>query len=113
MKSKTCTPDDEENNNVYVDQSPIHGDGLFAAENLATGELIGFYKGPRVAEDGMHVLWVQGDDETWIGYNGTNRMRYMNHSDSPNAEMYERECYALSDISVGEEITIDYGWNEP
>jgi len=103
---------EEDNPSVYVDTSAIHGKGLFAANALEAGQLIGCYKGPAVTEDGMHVLWVEEDDDTWIGYDGKNSMRYMNHSDTPNAEMYGLECYALSNIPAGHEITIDYGWND-
>jgi SET domain-containing protein len=36
----------------------------------------------------------------------------MNHSDQPNAELDGLDCYALTDIQAGTEITIDYGWND-
>ena len=97
---------------VHVGMSVIHGKGLFASRRINPGELIGTYHGEPVSEDGMHVLWVEDDDGEWIGYNGTNHMRYMNHSDEPNAEMDGLECYATQPINAGEEITIDYGWNE-
>jgi SET domain-containing protein len=109
---ETLLHDAEDEIDVYVGRSPIHGDGLFTARNLVPGELIGFYEGPQVKNDGMHVLWVQEDDETWIGYEGINHFRFMNHSDTPNAEMYGRECYSLNNIAVNDEITIDYGWGD-
>ena len=97
---------------VYVDRSSIHGEGLFTAYGLGAGEIIGYYEGPMVKADGMHVLWIEQDDNQWLGYDGRNDMRFLNHSDTPNAEMYGLECYALADIPAGQEITIDYGWNE-
>ncbi len=97
---------------VHVGLSVIHGKGLFASHAFEADELIGVYLGDPVNEDGMHVLWVEGDDGEWTGYNGTNHMRFMNHSDEPNAEMVGLECYATRPIQAGEEITIDYGWNE-
>jgi SET domain-containing protein len=39
-------------------------------------------------------------------------MRFMNHANTPNAEMDGLDCYALQNIVAGAEITIDYGWNE-
>ena len=48
----------------------------------------------------------------WTGYEGRNEMRFMNHSDDPNAEMDGLYCYAVRDIALGCEITIDYGWND-
>ena len=43
---------------------------------------------------------------------GGNELRYLNHSDEPNAEMDGLHCYALTGIAAGAEITIDYGWND-
>jgi len=80
--------------------------------DLAAGQLIGSYEGPTVAEDGMYVLWVEEDENVWTGYEGRNCMRFLNHSDTPNAEMHHLDCYALADIPAGREITIDYGWSE-
>ena len=97
---------------VYVDRSSIHGSGLFAARVIGSGQPIGHYASHEVRDDGMHVLWVEGDDGAWVGYEGTNSMRFMNHSDEPNAAMDGLDCYALRDIEPGEEITIDYGWND-
>jgi len=98
---------------VFVARSAIHGLGLFAARRLPAGQLIGVYEGPVVTENGSHVLWIE--DEVagdWIGYDGKNDFRYLNHSDSPNAEMDGLNCFALTDIEAGDEITIDYGWEE-
>ena len=101
------------NPDVYVADSDIHGKGLFAARRIFADELIGVYEGPRVDENGTYVLWVQEDDSgDWTGYDGRNEMRFMNHSDEPNAEMDGLECFALREIQRGEEITIDYGWND-
>lgn len=101
------------NPKVLVDRSTIHGSGLFAAVSLQKGQLIGVYEGPVVAQDNSFVLWVEdspGGD--WTGYEGRNEMRFMNHSDQPNAEMDGLDCFALMDIPAGAEITIDYGWND-
>ena len=101
------------NGRVYVASSTIHGEGLFAGKTLLQGQLIGVYEGPRVKEDGMHVLWVEDEPGSgWTGYDGRNEMRYMNHSKQPNAEMDGLYCYALEDIPPHTEITIDYGWDD-
>ncbi|MFC1689506.1 SET domain-containing protein [Pseudomonadota bacterium] len=98
---------------VYVAPSLIHGMGLFAAGPLQSGQLIGVYEGPVVAEDGAHVLWIENDEgDDWTGYDGKNEMRYMNHADTPTAEMDGLHCYALVDMGANTEITIDYGWND-
>jgi len=102
-----------DNRLVFVAESPIHGRGLFAAKHLEAGQLIGVYEGKVVKDDDTYVLWIENEDETgWTGYNGVNEMRFMNHSDDPNAEMDGLDCYAIRDIVPGTEITIDYGWNE-
>ena len=98
---------------VFVQKSPIHGRGLFAAQALSNSEMIGFYEGPVVSEDGTYVLWVEDTPGgSWTAYQGTNEMRFMNHDDEPNAELDGLNCYALEDIEAGTEITIDYGWND-
>jgi SET domain-containing protein len=98
---------------VFVAPSAIHGRGLFAARHLETGQLIGVYDGLEVTEDGVYVLWIEGDTgESWTGHDGQNEMRFMNHANAPNAEMDGLDCYALQDIVAGAEITIDYGWND-
>ena len=97
---------------VCVRPSGIHGHGLFAAQKLQTGQWIGHYRGLVVEEDGMHVLWIEDNDARWLGYRGLSSMRFLNHSDTPNAEMRGLDCYALKEIPPGREITIDYGWGE-
>jgi len=98
---------------VFIERSPIHGRGLFATKDLTTGAMIGVYEGPVVEEDGVYVLWVEDiPGGKWTGYDGRNELRFMNHSDHPNAERDGLDCYALTDIQAGTEITIDYGWND-
>lgn len=70
---------------------------------------MGEYDGPVVTENGSHVLWVEKNDDAWVGRDGKNLLRYLNHSAEPHAEFIEFELYALCDIDPDEEITIDYG----
>ena len=100
----------------FVADSPVHGRGLFARRNIPADTWIGHYDGPQTLENGMHVLWMEADtdsDETtvdgWVGYDGNNELRFLNHAKHPNGEMDGLDLYACSDISAGEEITIDYG----
>lgn len=93
----------------YAGRSSIHGKGLFAGRSFRKGERIGAYEGPRVARDGMHVLWVEEDDGEYFGIDGRNALRYLNHSSRPIAEFDGNELYALRRIGPGDEITIDYG----
>ncbi len=60
----------------------------------------------------MHVLWLESGEgavEQWVGYNGNNELRFLNHAKLPNGEMDELDLYASCEIGAGEEITIDYG----
>lgn len=93
----------------FVDASKIHGKGLFSQVDIENGAYLGRYHGPKVDENGMHVLWVEKDDGEWEGIDGENILRYLNHCKKPNAEFDGSELYAISDIKPGEEITFDYG----
>jgi SET domain-containing protein len=98
-----------------VADSSIHGKGLFAAATIPSGAYIGFYEGDETTENGTHVLWVQqsDDEDDWLGYDGTNELRFLNHSGEPNCEMDGQELFAARDIEADEELTIDYGpWFE-
>lgn len=94
---------------VSVKRSGIHGRGLFAEEPIEAGTYIGRYEGPITRRNGAYVLWIIEEDGNAYGINGKNEMRFVNHSDQPNAELHNEEFYALRDIRPGEEITIDYG----
>ena len=72
----------------YVDDSPIHGKGLFARKKLKKEQFLGTYHGPKTKENDMHVLWVEEEEGKWIGKDGKNMLRYLNHSNKPCAEFY-------------------------
>ncbi|MEZ5364821.1 MAG: SET domain-containing protein-lysine N-methyltransferase [Bryobacterales bacterium] len=102
---------------VLVAESPIHGRGCFARRTIRKGERIGAYEGPSTMEDDTYVLWIdEGDGETedWRGVDGTNELRYMNHSSRANTEFVGVELFALRKIEPGEELTFHYGeeWAE-
>lgn len=93
----------------YSKTSSIHGTGLFARSNFKQGDYMGEYDGPIAQQNGMHVLWIEKYDDVWMGRDGKNLLRYLNHSKQPLAEFNDFELYALVDIKKDEEITIDYG----
>ena len=97
----------------FVAESPIHGLGLYARCDIARGTWIGHYDGVETLENDTYVLWVEADEgkglDGWVGYDGQNALRYLNHSSRPNGEMDGRDLYALRDIMTDEEITINYG----
>ena len=90
---------------LQVRESPIHGKGLFAAEPISANEMIGKLQGSHTGEDGMYVLWL--DQQT--GFQVVGDLKYINHSDTPNACYYDdRSVMTLRDIAEGEEITHNY-----
>lgn len=109
-----------------VRQSPIHGLGLFAEEDIPEGTIIWRFEPlvDRLIPEGelerlpthvaayidiyseyfpdLGVLVLSGDND-----------RYTNHSDDPNTEVVlpnrpEALVRARRDIAAGEEITCDY-----
>ncbi len=97
---------------VKVKKSKIHGKGVFAKKDIPKDTKIGVYEGRRVKRDGTYVLWVCDDNDEWHGINGSNDLKYLNHSSKANCEIYNTgELYAQKDIKKGEEVTIHYGEN--
>ena len=96
----------------YVSESVVHGRGLFARCDIQPGTWIGHYDGTETRHNGMYVLWVEataGAGDEWLGYDGNNELRFLNHSKQANAEFDDRDLYARILIPEGTEITIDYG----
>lgn len=90
---------------VIVQNSKIHGRGLFAAKAIPEGTVIGQLQGEFTTEDGPYVLWL---DET-RGMRVTNDLKFINHSSEPNAAYFDDLTVgALRDIAPGEEITHNY-----
>ena len=94
---------------LYVDESLIHGTGVFARVTLEEGEYLGTYDGPHAVENDTYVLWHCDENGDWVGRDGKNILRYLNHSRDPNAICDGYDVYALREIAPHEEITIDYG----
>lgn len=93
---------------TYVASSLIHGKGLFAKTGIKNEIYLGTYRGPEAKRNGSHVLWVYEDSGEIIGRRGLNKMRYVNHSDEPNAEFDGFDLYSTRPIQPNEEITINY-----
>lgn len=90
---------------IYVAPSRIHGNGLFAAKPIKSGSIIGYLQGRPVDRDGPFVLWISATR----GIEVMCDLRYINHSDDPNACYFDDlSVVALRDIGADEEITHDY-----
>jgi len=95
---------------VVVGRSPIHGRGLFAERRFREDAYIATFEGKSTRKNGMHVLWLIDEEGSEAGIRGTNALRFLNHSKTPNAEFRDADLYALKNIQPGCELTIDYGW---
>ncbi len=90
---------------VRVKKSPIHGRGLFATQRIRKGTVIGQLEGRITRKNGAYVLWLTHE----LGVQVTNKYRFVNHSDNPNAAYFDdATLVALRTIQPGEEITHNY-----
>jgi len=91
-----------------VKESPLHGRGLFATQFIPEGAVLGWLKTKKAKKkkrDGPYVLWIDGKKPVRV----TCDLRFINHSDRPNAAYYDDlSVMALRDILPGEEIVHDY-----
>lgn len=108
---------------IAVRQSSIHGKGVFATNFIAGGTRLIEYKGERISDQESERLYNDESTHTFLfmleeidvvidGSRNGNTARWINHSCEPNCEASEEGgrvfIDALRDITVGEEITIDY-----
>ncbi|WP_315649278.1 SET domain-containing protein [Roseateles aquae] len=103
-------------------RSRIDGFGVFAAEAIAaeacigglTGEAITVAEARRRAEGRQRLMLVEISPSRAIdATRSDDAMRFTNHSCAPNAriqvEQGDIRFFALREIALGEEITVDYG----
>ena len=99
---------------VEVRISKKHGNGLFVLKDFSSGERVySFSKGRIVGQGGLKDL--SAEEKIYLDKIGENTYeiieppaRYTNHSCEPNIQEKERTGYALRDIKIGEELTINY-----
>lgn len=99
---------------VEAKNSKIHGKGLFATQKIKQGETILLWKDnssilTREEADSLpsaERCFLSFIDGQFILFK--NFSRCINHSCDPNAKGFDGRDYALRDIGVGEEITVDY-----
>jgi hypothetical protein len=107
-------------------RSDVHGNGVFALQDLAEGETLIEYKGeiiswkealrrhPHDPAQPNHTFYFHIDDGRVIdGHVNGNAARWINHSCEPNCEADETDgrvfIKALRNIAAGEELNYDYG----
>ena len=104
---------------TYLDKSKIQGVGVFAKENIKKGERIkevrpefeiefnsdNLPKMPLALANFINTHSYERELGSKILVMGIDNEKYLNHSDDPNVD---DEGYALKDIKIGNEITINY-----
>ncbi len=110
---------------VYVKESGIHGKGLFTCVRIEEGKTIMVIKGEVISgdecerredeEDNVYIFW--NGDECYIDTAMTEKIKFINHKCDNNCEVADGNETSLllvanRDIEPGEELTIDYGYEE-
>lgn len=110
---------------IIVRESEIHGKGLFSSVFIPAGEQIMLIKGEMISgdecerreneEDNVYIFW-NGDD-CYIDTSATEKIKYINHNCEYNCDVADNDeesliLIAYKNILPGDELTIDYGYEE-
>lgn len=110
---------------VFVKESDIHGKGIFISTKVPKGEKLMEIKGDVIdgdecerreeEEDNVYIFW-NGDD-CYIDTSRTKKIKYINHDCDFNCDVVENGrgglmLIAYHTIEAGEELTIDYGYDD-
>ncbi|MFA7290573.1 MAG: SET domain-containing protein [Melioribacteraceae bacterium] len=110
---------------VCVKDSPLHGKGIFSNQFISSDTLVLIIKGEEIdgvecerrenEENNVYIFW-NGDD-SYIDTNNSDKIKFINHDCKPNCYVEDDEygnlcLFAIRDIIEGEELTIDYGYDE-
>ncbi|MCY4440784.1 MAG: SET domain-containing protein-lysine N-methyltransferase [Deltaproteobacteria bacterium] len=107
---------------VYVDESGIHGDGLFAGERIRHGRRIIEYTGEKIPsgegttrsrdDEELTYIFTLNDKFDVDGSVNGNEARFANHSCDGNTyvDIIRGRIWFIAEqtIEEGEEITFDY-----
>jgi len=115
-------PADPQKFAVRVGPSRIDGQGAFAAEAIPARRKIGEIRGESIsvrearkrAKGVARIMIVELSETRAIDASqSSDPLRFTNHSCRPNAVLRIRqgrvEFYAMRDVGIGEELTVDYG----
>lgn len=111
---------------TLVQPSSLHGNGLFAARDLAEGEVLGTLDGQvvdwatfadmqrarpfGVAGDELFTEWNALAQDTLLVRPFRTKYGFINHSRTPNTELVRDplRVVVIRAVSVGGELTLDY-----
>ena len=115
-------PADPQKFALRVADSPIDGQGVFAAEPIPARRKIGELRGEPISVDEARrrargqarIMIVEVSERRAVDASQSgDALRFTNHSCRPNAVLKLQQgrvaFHALRDIAPGEEITVDYG----
>jgi SET domain-containing protein len=109
---------------IEVRDSDIEGKGLFSLLELPLDTKIMVIEGEVIDEEeclkreyeenNVYIFW---NDFNYIDTANSSKLKYLNHSCNPNCYVASRNSESLylvsaKNISAGEELTIDYGYEE-
>ena len=112
---------------IYLDNSPIHGRGVFASEKISENEIFEIcpYLDLNIPKKTSSTIlmnyrfnWPQGTSDWDLQVVGLGFSSFYNHSNTPNANWRSNikddtfEFYATKNIEAGEEIFVYYGGEE-
>jgi uncharacterized protein len=109
---------------LFIRKSQISGTGVFTSVDINEGTHIIIISGEVISEDecvrreeeenNVFIFW---NDLNYIDTVNTKKIKYLNHNCNPNCYVEERNYESLfliaeKDIKAGEELTIDYDYEE-
>ena len=112
-------------NYIFVQESDIHGNGLLTSIDIHEGETIMVIKGEVISakecvrreneEKNVYIFSI--NDNCYIDTSKTKKIKYINHQCNFNCDVTDKDESSLNliayrDIKKGEELTIDYGYDE-
>ncbi|RPI71199.1 MAG: SET domain-containing protein [Ignavibacteriales bacterium] len=110
--------------NLYLKESEINGRGIFTSVKIPAGSHVMIIRGEVISEtecvrreeeeSNVYIFW---NEYNYIDTSNSELIRYLNHNCDPNCYVEERDEESLlliaeRDIVPGEEITIDYDYEE-
>lgn len=111
-------------NQLEIKESPLHGQGLFTKIDISKDSIICVIEG-EVIDENECIRREEEEGNVYIFWNGNNYidtannplLRNINHNCEPNCYVDDRDDNSLfliaeRDIKAGEELTIDYAYDE-
>lgn len=109
---------------LTVKNSLLHGKGLFSTKIVPSGDTITKIEGEMISADecvkreqegNVYIFWKE--DDLYVDVENHSIIKFINHSCEYNCDVDEDEngnliLIAARDIREGEELTIDYGYDE-